>query len=228
MTVLVIEDEVKFATLIKSGLEQHGHAVDLAYDGFLADNFVTQKDYDVILLDVVIPLINGIDLCSKIKERKPHIPILMLTALGTTSDKARGFDAGADDYLVKPFEFEELLMRIKALTKRRTLASGNSTKGSLRVGDLKLDLYRKIAERSGKKIHLTAKEFELLEFLMRNEGRVLSRPEIAENVWELTFDTGTNIVEVYINLLRRKVDKDFEQKLIHTRVGLGYMMSVEP
>jgi DNA-binding response OmpR family regulator len=226
MTILVVEDEVKFATLIKSGLEQHGHAVDLAYDGFLAENFVNQKDYDVILMDVVIPLVNGIDLCAKIKGRKPQIPILMLTALGTTSDKARGFDAGADDYLVKPFEFEELLMRVKALTKRHALG-GSIAKQQLRVGDLKLDLHRKTAERAGKKINLTAKEFELLEFFMRNEGRVLSRPEIAENVWELTFDTGTNIVEVYINLLRRKVDRDFDQKLIHTRVGLGYIMSVE-
>ena len=228
MTILVIEDEVKFATLIKSGLEQHGHSVDLAYDGYLAENIVNQKDYDVILLDVVIPLVNGIDLCAKIKQRKPGIPVLMLTALGTTSDKARGFDAGADDYLVKPFEFEELLMRIRALTKPNSLTGNAATKGVLRVGDLKLDLHRKVAERAGRKINLTAKEFELLEFLMRNEGRVVSRPEIAEHVWEVTFDTGTNIVEVYINLLRRKVDRDFDQKLIHTRVGLGYIMSVDP
>lgn len=226
MTILVIEDEVKFASLIKSGLEQHGHSVDLAYDGFLADNFVTQRDYDVILLDVVIPLINGIDLCERIKQRKPQIPILMLTALGTTSDKARGFEAGADDYLVKPFEFEELLMRIKALTKRGMLANA-ATKGSLRIGDLKMDVHRKLVERNGKKIHLTAKEFQLLEFFMRNEGRVLSKSELAENVWALTFDTGTNIVEVYINLLRRKIDREFEPKLIHTRVGLGYIMTIE-
>lgn len=227
MTILVIEDEVKFATLIKSGLEQHGHSVDVAYDGFIAENLAKQREYDVVLIDVIIPLVNGIDLCSKIKQVKPQVPVLMLTALGTTSDKARGFEAGADDYLVKPFEFEELLMRIKALTKRNSLGN-TSSKGVLRIDDLKLDLYRKTAERDGKKIHLTAKEFELLEFFMRNEGRVLSRAEIAENVWELTFDTGTNIVEVYINLLRRKIDRDFGQKLIHTRVGLGYIMCVDP
>lgn len=228
MKILVIEDEVKFATLIKSGLEQHGYTVDVAYDGFLADNFVTQHDYDVILLDVVIPLINGIDLCSKIKQRKPEIPILMLTALGTTLDKGRGFDAGADDYLVKPFDFEELLMRIKALTKRKSLVSRPDAKTQLAVGDLKLDLLKKTAERGGKKISLTAKEFDLLVFFMKNKGRVLSKAELAENVWELTFDTGTNIVEVYINLLRRKIDREFEVKLLHTRVGLGYVMTTEP
>lgn len=228
MNILVIEDEVKFATHIKGGLEHHGYTVDLAYDGFLAENFVTQKDYDVILLDVVIPLINGIELCARIKQRKPEIPILMLTALGTTLDKSRGFDAGADDYLVKPFDFEELLMRIKALTRRNSLVSRAEVKATIRVGDLKLDTYRKVVERGDKKIQLTAKEFQLLEFLMRNKGRVLSRSELAENVWELTFDTGTNIVEVYINLLRRKVDRDFDQKLIHTRVGLGYIMTTDP
>ncbi len=228
MKILVIEDEVKFAMLIKSGLEHHGYSVDLAYDGFLADNLVEQRDYDVILLDVVIPLINGIDLCAKIKRRKPEVPVLMLTALGTTLDKGRGFEAGADDYLVKPFDFEELLMRVKALTKRKALVGRTDPMSVLHVGDLKLDLYKKVAERSGKKISLTAKEFDLLEFFMRNKGRVLSKAELAENVWELTFDTGTNIVEVYINLLRRKVDRDFEQKLLHTRVGLGYIMTTEP
>lgn len=228
MKILVVEDEMKFATLIKSGLEQHGHMVELAYDGFLAENFVAQHDYDVILLDVVIPLVNGIDLCAKIKQRKPEIPVLMLTALGTTMDKGRGFDAGADDYLVKPFDFEELLMRIKALTKRKSLAQHADSKSTmLIVGDLKLDLYRKTAERKGKKISLTAKEFELLEFFMRNRGRVLSKAELAEHVWDITFDTGTNIVEVYINLLRRKIDRDFEEKLLHTRVGLGYVLATE-
>lgn len=227
MKILVIEDEVKFATLIKSGLEQHGYNVDLAYDGFLADNFVTQRDYDVILLDVVIPLINGIDLCAKIKQRKPEVPVLMLTALGTTLDKGRGFDAGADDYLVKPFDFEELLMRIRALTKRSALVGRTDPGSILQVGDLKLDLQKKIADRGGKKIPLTAKEFDLLEFFMRNKGRVLSKAELAENVWEITFDTGTNIVEVYINLLRRKIDRDFDEKLLHTRVGLGYIMTTD-
>jgi DNA-binding response OmpR family regulator len=227
MKILVIEDEVKVASTIKSGLEQHGHHVDLAYDGFLADNFVAQRDYDVILLDVVIPLINGIDLCAKIKQRKPEIPILMLTALGETTDKARGFEAGADDYLVKPFDFAELLMRIKALTKRNSLVGRNEKKSFLQVGDLKLDLRNKSAERGQKKITLTAKEFDLLEFFMRNGGRVLSKAELAEHVWEITFDTGTNIVEVYINLLRRKIDRDFDEKLIHTRVGMGYIMTTD-
>lgn len=225
MRILVVEDEEKVARLVQSGLEQNGYEVDVAYDGYLAENLAVTREYDVVLLDIIIPLVNGIDLCARIKQAHPGTPVLMLTALGTTADKVKGFEAGADDYLVKPFDFEELLMRVKALTKRSGFVSRTSREAFLQVADLKLDVYKKEAHRGGKSIRLTAKEFDLLEFFMKNSGRVISKAELAEHVWELTFDTGTNVVEVYINLLRRKIDRDFEHKLIETRIGLGYIMN---
>jgi two-component system copper resistance phosphate regulon response regulator CusR len=228
MRILVVEDEQKVAAFIKSGLEQHGFVVDLAYDGFIGKKFVATRDYHIILLDIVIPVINGIELCKHIKQQNPNRPILMLTALGTTTDKVVGFEAGADDYLVKPFEFEELLVRIKALTKRMAQIPYQPNNTILQVRDLKLDLDKKIANRADKSIYLTAKEFDLLEYFMRNEGRVISKPELAEKVWEITFDTGTNVVEVYINILRKKIDREFTPKLLHTRIGLGYVLTSEP
>lgn len=224
MNILVVEDEQKVAAFLKSGLAEHGFTIDLAYDGYTGEKLAIGKEYQLVILDVIIPMINGIELCKKLKALKPEIPILMLTALGTTDDKVAGFDSGADDYLVKPFEFKELVARIKALTKRSLLQQTPQTPNLLRVGDLELDVDRKLATRGGKVISLTAKEFLLLEFLMRNKGRVLSRPAIAEHVWEVTFDTGTNVVEVYVNILRKKIDKDFPVKLIQTRIGLGYVI----
>lgn len=228
MKVLVIEDEQKVAAFIKSGLEQHFYDVDLAHNGLTGDKLASSQDYDIILLDLMIPSVNGIDLCKRIKAKKPNLPVLMLTALGTTRDKLAGFDAGADDYLVKPFEFDELLARIKALTKRMNPTLQSPAQLTLEIGDLRLDLDKKVAHRGNKKIFLTAKEFDLLEYFMRNPGRVISRPELAEKVWDITFDTGTNVVEVYINILRKKIDRDFTPKLLHTRIGLGYMLSTEP
>ena len=173
------------------------------------------------MLDIIIPYMNGVELCKEIRKKNPDVPILMLTALGTTDDKITGFDAGADDYLVKPFEFKELLARIKSLTKR---ASGViRTSHTIKVADLELDLDKKVAIRNGKTIELTAKEFALLELFMLNRGRVLSRGEIAEKIWDITFDTGTNVVDVYINFLRKKIDRDFPNKLIHTQIGMGYI-----
>jgi two-component system copper resistance phosphate regulon response regulator CusR len=225
MHILVIEDEQKVAAFLKTGLEEYGYQTDLAYDGYTGEKLALNKDYQLILLDVIIPIINGIELCKKIKTAKPSIPILMLTALSTTDDKLTGFDSGADDYLVKPFEFKELVARIKALTKRsHGTLSNNRPPNILRVADLQLDIDKKIAIRGNKTISLTAKEFSLLEYLMRNKGRVISRPDIAEHVWEVTFDTGTNVVEVYVNILRKKIDKDFPDKLIQTRIGLGYVI----
>lgn len=227
MNILVIEDEQKVAAFLKSGLEEQGYTVDLAYDGYTGGKLALGKEYNLILLDVIIPVVNGIDLCKEIKKAKPVTPVLMLTALGTTDDKVTGFDSGADDYLVKPFEFKELLARIKALTKRAFIQSQsieNAPSNILTVADLQLDLDKKVAIRGTKVISLTAKEFSLLEYLMRNKGRVLSKPDIAERVWEVTFDTGTNVVEVYVNILRKKIDNDFPNKLIHTRVGMGYVI----
>lgn len=225
MNILVVEDEQKVAAFLKNGLEEQGYAVDLAYDGYTGEKLALNKNYQLILLDVIIPVVNGIDLCKKIKGAKPDVPILMLTALGTTDDKVAGFDSGADDYLVKPFEFKELVARLKALTKRSQLRQQPSHVANLlKVGDLLLDLDKKIAIRGNKTISLTAKEFMLLEYLMKNKGRVVSRPDIAEHVWDVTFDTGTNVVEVYVNILRKKIDKDFPEKLIQTRIGLGYII----
>lgn len=227
MNILVIEDEQKVAAFLKSGLEEQGYTVDLAYDGYTGGKLALAKEYSLILLDVIIPVMNGIELCKEIKKAKPVTPVLMLTALGTTDDKVTGFDSGADDYLVKPFEFKELLARIKALTKRAAIQSQaieNIPSNILSVADLQLDLDRKVAIRGTKVISLTAKEFSLLEYLMRNKGRVMSKPDIAERVWEVTFDTGTNVVEVYVNILRKKIDNDFPNKLIHTRVGMGYVI----
>jgi DNA-binding response OmpR family regulator len=223
MKILIIEDEPKVASFIKQGLEEQGHTTDVVYDGQMGKSFASRNLYDLILLDIIIPYINGIELCSQIKAEKPNVPILMLTALGTTADKISGFDAGADDYLVKPFEFAELLARIKALTKRVTnvAESGNT----LKVADIELDLNKKLARRQDQTIELTAKEFALLEYFMRNKGRVLSRADIAEKVWDITFDTGTNIVDVYVNILRKKIDKNFQHKLIHTRIGMGYLFN---
>ena len=222
MKILVVEDESKVADLLKKGLEENGYFVELAYDGFMGEKLAIRNDYDLMILDVILPSINGFELCKRIREKKPSVPILMLTALGTIEDKVTGFDSGADDYLVKPFEFQELLARIRALVKRSTGVVHTST--VLKVADLELNLDKKIARRGNTNIELTAKEFALLEFLMKNKGRVVSRTDIAEKVWDITFDTGTNIVDVYINILRKKLDKDFDNKLIHTRIGLGYTL----
>jgi two-component system copper resistance phosphate regulon response regulator CusR len=225
MKILVVEDEQKVAAFLKNGLEEQGHLVDVGYDGYTGEKLALNNEYDIILMDVIIPVLNGIELCKKLKSYKPNTPILMLTALGTTDDKLTGFDAGADDYLVKPFEFKELTARIKVLTKRSQAKHlPDFVPTILRVGDLELDLDKKIAFREGKSIALTAKEFALLEYLMKNKGRVVSKVDISEKVWEVTFDTGTNVVEVYMNILRKKIDRDFATKLIHTRIGLGYVM----
>jgi two-component system copper resistance phosphate regulon response regulator CusR len=224
MRVLVIEDEQQVSSFIKQGLEEQSIEVDVAYDGSIGKRLALSREYDVILLDIVIPGINGFDLCQILKKEKPEMPVLMLTTLSTTADKVTGFDAGADDYLLKPFEFEELTARVKALARRPSMRS--SVYGSvLRFEDLKLDIEKKIARRHDKVIKLSAKEFSLLEFFMHNPGRVVSRAELAEKIWDIKFETGTNVVEVYINMLRNKIDRDFEPKLLHTRIGLGYVLS---
>lgn len=222
MKILLIEDEPKVVEFLKKGLEELGFEVYIAFDGQMGERLALKNTYDIILMDVIMPMINGYELCRRIREINQSVPIIMLTALGDTDDKLTGFDAGADDYLVKPFEFKELLARIKALTKRATGVF--QTQNNLKVFDLVLDLDKKILTRESKTIDLTAKEFSLLELLMRNKGRVISRAEIAEKIWDITFDTGTNVVDVYINILRKKVDKDFENKLIHTKIGMGYYL----
>jgi len=224
MKILVVEDEQQVASFIKQGLEEQSFNVDVAYDGSIGKRLALSRDYDVVLLDIVIPGINGFDLCRELKNEKPRLPILMLTTLGTTNDKVEGFESGADDYLLKPFEFAELIARIRALTRRPSMVN-TSLNNILRFEDLRLDTERKVARRAGKVIKLAAKEFKLLEFFMQNPNRVISRVELAEKVWDLKFETGTNVVEVYINMLRNKIDRDFEPKLLQTRIGLGYALS---
>lgn len=222
MKILIVEDEPKVASFLKSGLEENNYEAEVVYDGLSAEKLAHQHNYNLFILDIIIPGISGLDLCRKLKELNPAIPVLMLTALGTTDDKIIGFDAGADDYLVKPFEFRELLARVKVLLK--TSGQSLNVANNLIVGDLLLDLEKKQARRGGFQIDLTAKEFSLLEYFMRNSGRVLSRNDIAEKVWDVSFDFGTNIVDVYVNFLRKKIDKGFDKKLIHTKVGFGYVM----
>lgn len=220
--ILIIEDEPKVASFVGKGLEENGYAVDIAYDGLIGMQKVLAGSYDVVILDVNIPLLNGYLVCREIRIAKPNLPVLMLTAMSSTEDKLTGFDAGADDYLVKPFEFRELLARIKVLLRQRKTGGINSN--VLKAGDLLMNLDSRSVTRNGEKIELTGKEYALLEFLVKNKGRVISRSEIAEKIWDITFDTGTNVIDVYINFLRKKIDKDFDVKLIHTHFGIGYVL----
>jgi two-component system copper resistance phosphate regulon response regulator CusR len=225
MKLLLIEDEPKTLQSLKQGLEENGYEVDIAYDGLIGRQLAKNNAYQLIISDIIIPGINGIELCREIRSWGDETPILMLTALGSTDDKVTGLDAGADDYLVKPFEFKELLARVRALTKRGSTIS--HTAQVLRFADLEISLDAKTVHRSGNKINLTAREFNLLVYLIRNQGRVISKVEIAEQVWDIGFDTGTNVIEVYVNYLRKKIDKDYPVKLIHTQFGMGYVLKVE-
>jgi DNA-binding response OmpR family regulator len=221
--ILLVEDEKKIADTLSKGLAELNYHVATAYDGNIGLRLFESGTYNLVITDINLPGINGYELAKIIRSKNQHIPIIMLTALSATDDKIEGFDAGADDYLVKPFEFKELVVRIRALLKRtmnQHLPSGNI----LRIADLELNVDNKEVTRAGKTITLTAKEFQLLEYLMRNRNRVVSRADIAERVWELDFDTKTNVIDVYVNFLRKKIDKDFETKLIHTQVGMGYIM----
>ena len=221
MNILIVEDELKVAEFIRKGLNELSYQVDLAYDGLFGEKMALENEYDLVILDVILPIINGIDLCKRIRKYRPDLPILILTALGTTKDKVSGLESGADDYLVKPFHFEELMARIKALGRRRNLTSPGAV---YQVADLEVDSYRRIAKRAGREILLTAKEFSLLEFMIVNKNRVLSRTFIAETVWGINYDRGTNFIDVYINYLRAKIDKGFSPLLIHTVIGMGYVL----
>ncbi|MCS6833797.1 MAG: response regulator transcription factor [Flammeovirgaceae bacterium] len=223
MKILVIEDDTRVAELIQRGLCENGFQPVVAHDGTSGKKLALQEDYDLIITDIILPNINGIEVCKAIRQTKPDLPILMLTALGTTDDKVEGFDAGADDYLVKPFEMRELLARIRALLKRKSNAKfqGNL----LKYADVEMNLYTKVVKRNNIEIPLTPKEFSLLAYMLQNPERVLSRTEIAEKVWNTYFDTGTNFIDVYINYLRKKIDKGFDKKLIHTKSGMGFILS---
>ncbi|MFN3488267.1 MAG: response regulator transcription factor [Emticicia sp.] len=220
--ILIVEDEVKVATFIKKGLQTQNFEAEIAETGSEAKRFFDENSFDLIILDIGLPDMSGLEVCEYIREKNTKIPILMLTALGSVADKLSGFEVGTDDYMVKPFDFMELLVRVKALLKRTIEIEQPSEK--LQEADLELDLKEKVARREGRVVELTAKEFSLLEYLMINKGRVVSKVDIAEKVWDINFDTGTNFIEVYVNYLRNKIDKGFSNKLIHTIVGMGYML----
>lgn len=221
MNILLVEDEPKVAEFISRGLKEQSHTVELASEGLSGEKMALAGDYDLLILDVILPGKSGLEVCKAVRREKPDVPILMLTALGTTQDKVIGFEAGADDYLVKPFHFEELLARIKALSRRRVAASPGTIR---KVEDLEIDIYQKKAWRAGKEIILTAKEFALLDLLVQNKNNVLSRSSIAEAVWGIDFNRRTNLIDVYINYLREKIDKGFGKPLIHTVIGMGYVL----
>lgn len=220
--ILLVEDEIKVANFIINGLKEYGYEVDNANDGVIGKNLALSFDYDMFILDVNLPIINGFELCKTIRHLYTDKPILMLTALGGINQKVQGFESGADDYLLKPFEFRELLLRINVLLQRAQRIQNPTNANLMRVADLEINRDAKTVTRENKTIDLTAKEFALLEYLALNEGKIVSKSEIAENVWDITFDTKTNTIEVYINFLRKKIDANFEKKLIHTRFGLGY------
>ncbi|SJN52191.1 response regulator transcription factor [Sphingobacterium faecium] len=226
MKILIVEDDHRVAELIKRGLEEQGFVTTLAYDGLSGKKLSSQDYFDLVITDIILPKMDGLDLCKYLRQTNPDLPIIMLTALGTTDDKVEGFDAGADDYLVKPFEMRELLVRIRALLKRNQKNSGNIS-GILAYADLEMNLHTKIVKRNQQQINLTPKEFKLLAYLMQNPDRVLSRVEIADKVWETHFDTGTNFIDVYINYLRKKIDRNFDHKLIHTKSGMGFILKTE-
>ncbi|WP_109700526.1 response regulator transcription factor [Chitinophaga deserti] len=225
--ILIVEDEVKVANAVRMGLEENGFEVEVAYDGRMGKSLATSGDYDLVILDLNLPHSNGYEICELIRRRNSKIPVIMLTALGGMEDKMQAFELGADDYLVKPFDFRELLARIRVFLKRAGAEVSNFRNDKLLIGDLEIDRERKEAWRAGKKIPLTAKEYQLLELLALHKGKVISKMTIAEKVWNIDFDTGTNVIEVYINFLRKKIDKDFDVKLLHTKTGMGYFLSEE-
>jgi heavy metal response regulator len=220
MRLLVIEDEKKVASFIKKGLEEEHYAVDVAHDGEEGLYLTETNDYDLVVLDLMIPKIHGWEVLKRIRTKKNNVPILVLTARDSIEDKVKGLDSGCDDYLTKPFAFAELLARIRALLRREKAEK----EPILRIADLTLSLVTHKVARQGKEIELTSREYTLLEYFMRNPDKVLTRTMISEHVWDYHFDSMTNVIDVYVNYLRRKIDKDFELKLIHTIRGIGYIM----
>jgi len=221
MRILVVEDEQKMALVLKRILNEHGFIVDIANDGVEGEQKFLEEKYDLLIVDVMLPRQDGLTLCTKVRTTNHAIPILILSALDATNDAVTGLESGADDYMTKPFESVELIARVRALLRR---GSDLKKSTSLTCGNLELDLSSRMAKRNGKTIQLTLKEFTLLEYLLRNKGRVLSRAQISEKVWERPYDLNDNNVDVYINLLRKKVDKGFETPLIQTAVGMGYLI----
>ncbi len=223
MKILLVEDEKKVASFIKKGLQEQAYSVDIALDGAEGERLALASKYDAVILDVMLPHKSGFAVCRTLRGCVPEMPILMLTALDSTDDKLQGLDAGADDYLVKPFEFRELLARLRALFRRAGATRGGET-AVLTCADLTLNLHSRQVVRSGRRIELTSKEFALLEYFLRHRRRVIPRTELAEHVWDIRFDTESNVIDVYVSFLRKKIDRDFQPKLIHTVIGAGYVL----
>jgi two-component system copper resistance phosphate regulon response regulator CusR len=219
-----MEDDPNLSASIKLGLEKNDCIVDVAYDSLMAEKLALQKIYQVIILDIIVPGISGFELCAKLRSKGIITPILILTSLDSTEDKVTGFDCGADDYLLKPFHFKELLARIKALYRR---SQGSVVLPVVKISDLEIDTVTKKVKRANQEIKLTAREYKLLELLACNKSKVFERIEITEKIWGNSFESGTNVIDVHINSLRNKIDKDFSQKLIHTVIGIGYKLDVE-
>jgi heavy metal response regulator len=224
MHILVVEDERKVASFIKRGLEAANYSVDVEHEGAAGLTRLLKGGYDLVILDIMLPKLDGLSLMKEMRRREVNVPVLLLTARVTVADKVMGLDLGADDYLTKPFAFEELLARVRALLRRGAAAAP----AALAVADLRLDPATRDVTRGGKRIDLTPKEYALLEFLLRRREQVLSRAVIAQHVWGVNYDTFTNVIDVYVNYLRKKIDTGFEPKLIHTVRGAGYVLKEEP
>ncbi len=224
MRILIIEDERKIASFVQRGLKEENYAVDLAYDGEQGLALADVNEYDLIVLDIMLPGKDGICICREIRQQGDDTPILMLTARGRIEDKVSGLDVGADDYLTKPFAFEEFLARVRALLRRQK----HGKKTLLKISDLELDQITHQVKRAGKKIRLTSKEYSLLEYLMLHAGQIVTRTMISEHVWNEDFDSFTNVIDVYVRYLRNKIDKGFKKDLIHTVRGTGYLFSETP
>ncbi len=221
MNILLVEDEGNIASIVSKGLREEGFEVSVAPDGNIGLQMAEDNSYDLYIIDIMLPGINGLELCRLIRKAKDNRPILMLTALGTTDNIVTGFESGADDYMVKPFKFAELLARIRALIRR---SSGYVEDNKLQIADLEMDLDSKLVRRGNTEINLTSTEYRLLEYLLRNQRKVVSRMDLLEHVWGVDFNMTTNVVDVYVNYLRKKMDKDFDPKLIHTVIGMGYIL----
>ena len=226
MKILVVEDEPSLLALVRKGFAENNYEVSVAMDGKTGLDMALRHQFDMVILDIMLPDVNGLEICRRIRTAKNFVPILLLTALGSNENIVTGLDSGADDYMVKPFKFSELEARVRALIRRANYSERDSK--SLKVADLVVDRIAKTVSRDGKPIKLTAMEFKLLEYMTRNKGIILSRNQLLENVWDIRFDMSTNVVDVYINYLRKKIDRPFDQKLIHTIKGLGYVIRNEP
>jgi len=221
--ILIVEDEIRLANLLVAGLTENGYSAESVQDGYIGKEMALKNKYDLLIIDINLPLINGYDLCKEVRKHDNDLPVIILTAMASPHNKIAGFDAGADDYITKPFDFNELLARIKVILKRTSLAE-RKDQSIIKIADLIINKTNKTVSRQGVMIELTAKEYTLLELLASNPGEVFSRADISDKIWNLNFDTGTNYVDVYINYLRKKIDRDFDNKLIHTRVGMGYYL----